>query len=381
MRRAILLAVAATLAAAPPARGSHAEPPLPLGTVARGPAAACLPGFRCEGFAVSCPAVRREATGTIAIADAAEPRGLVALFSGGPGKSFWGEESPAALRFLDDLRGRGLSLVLVRWKTPWLAAVAGEEAGPAHLACRPATVVRWIADELYAPLELAPTGGACGFCITGNSGGASQVAYTLSHYGLDGIVDAVVPTSGPVHAALSKACLPGGGALRYVPIQARRIDISYGARSGGPCERGDASFARRFAEDGADGGDRTHPSTRVHVIVGGGDGSNAPGLARQYVRALRAGGSPVKLEVVAGMGHDVHGSADGLAALRAALLGRADLPVATEPATPAASPTPAAVPSPPAAEEPGAGATWWIVGVAIVAIAGAAAARVLVRRG
>ena len=42
-----------------------------------------------------------------------------------------------------------------------------------------------------------------------------DASYALSFYGLDAIVDAVVPTSGPDHAALSKGCLRDNASRRY----------------------------------------------------------------------------------------------------------------------------------------------------------------------
>ena len=52
-------------------------------------------------------------------------------------------------------------------------------------------MARWVYDNLH--------GGSSGAasCATGNSGGAMQVSFLLSHYGLEEILSAVVPTGGP----------------------------------------------------------------------------------------------------------------------------------------------------------------------------------------
>ena len=99
--------------------------------------------------------------------------------------------------------------------------------GPAHLACRSASLIQWLHDTYYLPMGVSAAPLQCGFCLTGNSGGASQIAYSLAFYGLGDIVDAVVETGGPPHAALDKACLndPGFG---YSERLDSVLDISYG---------------------------------------------------------------------------------------------------------------------------------------------------------
>lgn len=314
----------------PGRKGPKPSTRLELGnvTLQGGADPSCPDGYECTSFAVECPGVRRAGRGFFAAAPAlAAPRGTVVLFSGGAGTQWWGEEATGTDRLLDELRVEGLEIVQVRWLSSWLVSSPGEAAGPARLACRPATIVRWLHEHRFLPLQTASARvGRCGFCVTGNSGGASQVSYGLSHYGLDAILDAVVPTSGPPHAALVKGCsgdMTDRGHL-FHPQQTRVIDSSYGVlRGGGPCERHDPAYLDSWRADAVDtgGSDYTHPTTRVHVILGGQDSGVAPPHARDYALRLRRSASPMTtLEEVRAMSHRLQSSPEGLAALREALL-------------------------------------------------------------
>lgn len=307
-----------------------AAQPLPLGTLVTTSATdpSCPAGHTCTGFQVSCPGVQLPARGFLATASSqGTPRGLVVISTGGGGTSWFTGQSSLASGFVNDLRADGFVVVQLRWVDAWLVSAQGEDAGSGHLACRPATVFKWVHDNQYLPLGIGPGEvGRCGFCITGNSGGASQSSYALSHYGLDSILDAVVPTGGPPHAAQAKGCLRNAGeeAYWYAAGSAGTIDSSYGFQGAqGPCALHDPSFVPRWDAESVDtgGNDYVHLTTRVHVILGGNDTSSAPAHARDYVARLRAAESPyVTQQVVPGMPHAIGSSADGLAALHAALL-------------------------------------------------------------
>src|SRR3989442_3682244 len=129
----------------------------------------CPAGYRCMRFVVTgCPSVSQDIGGELAVGAATgSPVGMVTFFSGGTGEGWWTSGSSRAESLLSRLRRQnGLSAVQVRWVTPWLASAPAEDAGSAHLACRPATAIQWIHDNLYEPV--APLPGACGFCLTGS---------------------------------------------------------------------------------------------------------------------------------------------------------------------------------------------------------------------
>jgi len=323
----IAVALVASALALPLGTAEAAPAPMSLGTVtatSRTPKN-CPAGFSCTTFSVQCPDVRAVATGTLARADARGTlRGVAAFFSGGNGRAFWSDGSDNALPFLGTLQAAGLRVFQVRWDSPsWLASSSGEQAGPARLACRPASVIKWLHDA--NPVPSSP--GRCGFCISGQSAGASQVSYALARYGLDSIVSVMVPTSGPPHADIAQGCLSSAGTPGNFPPKSSGalMDLSYGyAAGGGPCARQDRSFASRWNADGVDdNGDYFYPSTSVVFVFGDRDTNPADPHARKYVAQLRAAHSPdVTVVTIHCMTHGVQDSADGLAAMRAALLGR-----------------------------------------------------------
>lgn len=300
---------------------------LPLGTVTVGSNSDRCPGEKCEAIEVSCPGLSKPIRGMVATTPASgPPRGVVMFFTGGPGKGWYAGDGSDTTAEFEQLQAEGFELVQVRWGgLGWLRATGEEQVGPAQLACRPATVIKWIHDTRYAGLDIDPKPGTCGFCLTGNSGGASQISYALTHYGLAEVVDALIPTSGPPHAQLAKGCLPGPGEEAYAfPASAVGvIDSSYeGVGSDGPCAAADAGFRSSFDADSVDigGSDYDYPQTRVHFIVSPGDETVAV-RAQDFADKLRQSGSPwVSLQEVPEMGHDIQKSDPGMAALVAAIL-------------------------------------------------------------
>jgi hypothetical protein len=251
----------------------------------------------------------------------------VVFFSGATGHGYWSGGSRLTGPFLDLLRLDGFVVVQVRWLEGWLVSAPGEPVGPARLACRPATAIQWIHDTIYLPLGIHARLGECGFCLTGQSGGGDQAMYPLASYGLDRIVDAVIPTSSPTHSALEQGCLADAG-LAYSREEAQFIDSSYGfigsLQGQGPCVNRDPSFTNEWRQDGLDTGgiDFVYETTRVHFIGGRRDQSSAPAHALVFYDLLAQSGSPyLSSELIAQMAHSIADSMQGLAALRKALLG------------------------------------------------------------
>jgi hypothetical protein len=313
----------------PPSGGATGGTALPLGTFSATAAGGrCPSGEHCQGFQVACPGVRQPASGTLAIGDqTGTPRGLVVFFSGGKGTGFLGTEDPSAMAgFLSGLHQSGLKTVRVAWQSPWLFSSPGEQIGPTLLGCRPATAVKWVHDNLYAPLGVHPSVGACGFCVAGDSGGSSEAAFPLVDYGLEGIINAAVLIAGPVHTGLAPGCLHQGSSasgLWYTGFSAPIIDGSYGFFSGGPCQSHDPAYTSKWQADSMDTGGRdfAYPTTRVVFIFGANDSSAGPPHGRLLLAKLQFAKTPMaSAETVTGMGHLVANSASGLSALRAALL-------------------------------------------------------------
>jgi hypothetical protein len=305
---------------------------LPLGvlTVTGTPSGDCPPGFTCTGFTVAAPGVTNNAPGWFAVAPhtAAEPRGMVVLFTGSGGQRWWTNGMSELLTFTEDLRAEGFTVVQVKWGTNWLESSPGNEAGQARLAARPATVIKYIHDAIYQPMNLPPRPvGDGGFVVTGNSGGASQVAYALSHYGLEDILDVVIPTGGPPHSNISRAVLetnpsePG----RFSPQTRDFIDRGWGFFNGnGPAAQQDPAYRPKWdaASVGVGGRDFFHPNTRIHLIQGSND-LQMQALASDYHARLIQAGSPfVGWEIADNTPHATYSTPEGRAAIWNAITAR-----------------------------------------------------------
>jgi hypothetical protein len=310
-----------------PSPTQHKGGKFPIGSLVldSGSGSTCPAGTACQiQFQVTCPAVQEPARGVFLIQTSlGSARGMVVFFLGGLGTGEGGEKINRDL--IRSIALQGIESVVVQWTDSWMAAASGEEVGPARLGCRPATAIAWIHDNLYRALSApAPSLGACGFCITGNSGGSSQSAYALSFYGLGDIVDAAVLSGGPPHAAIEPGCT-GVPPYAYTKIEAPKLDLSYGFLGGtGPCQDRDGSFSSKWKRDSLDtgGGDYTFPHTRIVFIFGSADPTTGPAHGMAYLAKLQAVGTPyVSVETIPGMPHTIEIYPAGRAALETAFLG------------------------------------------------------------
>lgn len=310
--RAALVAVvvgASALAGAVPARAASDPTVVPTGMKDL----SCPNQFTCTTYTVRVPDLPDDEDVTIAVSSAPPTlKGTVVFLSGGGGATWWEEGNAKNDAFVGDVAEHGQQLVQVRWHHGWLVAPEGEPIGPARLAARPAAVLRYIHDTVAGGNALE---------VTGDSGGSSQLAYSLTFHGVDDIVSDAVFTSGPPHAALDKGCLrrPDERAYWYDDESTARIDGSYGFPDGnGPCARHDASFEARWIADSAEAGpDVDWPSTRARFLLGARDRSSAPQHAELFMARLAPG--PFDVQYVERMGHGVMRYAPGLRALHDAL--------------------------------------------------------------
>jgi hypothetical protein len=338
MRRALLaLLVGALLSGIPPASAGGRQP-WPIGSIKLigTPVSDCPEGFACTRFQnLDCPGVRVDMYGEFAMsAPAGPPRGLVMFFDGGGGHEWWADPGPG-MDFLAHLRDDdGFIIMEMTWGFGWFDAANGERTGPAHLGCRPASALQWVHDHVYLPLGLDPPPGQCGFCLTGNSGGSSAATYPLAFYGQDTLFDAVIPTGGPDHAAITKACLQVPG-YEFNDAHRNTIDYSYGwldpGANPGPCHLEDQSWAPTWDADSIDlgGNDFSYPDTRVEFVEGGLDDTAAPAHAADYRdRLLQDPNNRVVWNFIPNMPHHISDNLLGQAAIEASLV-RGILPVTT----------------------------------------------------
>jgi len=283
------------------------------------------PGDECYTFEVSSEDLREPASGRIIVDNpAGEYRGTITLFSGGGG-TYLGWTWPPMMKVLTQWSEAGFRTVRVQWSQHWWQGASPDE-GFAALASRPATVIDWIADNLTEPE--AP------LCIGGGSGGAAQVSYPLTHYGLENRLSLAVPWSGFWMGRVDIGCLdedPRNASLHYGEKARRAVDLTYGFgslewfQSGepkdtppGPCSTRDSTYAGAFAEASIAGqGDYYYPNTLVWHILGGADqvGALAQGLT-YYEAMVRAGSPHVRLDVLPGAPHGVQRVDVGLYKIR-----------------------------------------------------------------
>jgi hypothetical protein len=259
----------------------------------------------CYEIRVSCPTVAAPARARLKVGGAGKsPRGTILFTSGGPGTE-WYEGAGESSRILKEVAAAGFRTVQLQWIDSWLFGSPGKEEGHARLGCRPATVARWVRDNLHEPDE------AGAFCATGHSGGASQVAYMLSHYGLESILAAVVLTGGPPMSRIDQGCARDdrkNEQLAFPDWATRIIDAGFGffppgglqgfdpftAPAVGPCARGEASFREKFrqASVASGDGDYVHPGTMVSFVFEGVDDMHAAAMGAAYHDLLVQRGSP-----------------------------------------------------------------------------------------
>lgn len=300
--------------------------PLPLGTVTpvAGTDGQCPPAHACQLLDVDCPGVGALRATLASTAPTGALRGMLLFFRGGGGGGWYFDASTGTLE--DDLRADGFWVLQLRWHgRGWLSAPEGVQAGTAHLACWPATAITWVHEHRYVPLGLDPARGVCGFCISGNSGGSTQVAFALSHYGREGILDAVLPTGGPPHAAMWRACsaLAQDAAFAYPDGTRAYLDEAWGFYDAtGPCLNHNYAFYLNWYQESVAGGgsDYVHADTRVHMLVGANDAQMVPHSQQLRDRLLDEGSPMVTWESVPGTPHWVPSTPTGRAMLRAAIL-------------------------------------------------------------
>jgi hypothetical protein len=292
-------------------------------------------GGECYEIRVTCPEVAAPARARLKVGApaATTPRGTILFTSGGAGTSWYTVPS-----ILTDVAAAGFRTVQLQWIDSWLLGSAGKEEGHLRLGCRPATVARWVYDHLF---EQRPS---AAFCATGHSGGAAQVSYLLSHYGLEGVLAAVVPSGGPPMARIDRSCTrddPANATVAFPDWATRLIDAGFGffppgqpqsfnpfeAPAAGPCARGDASFREKFrqASVASGDGDYVYARTMVWFVLEGIDDTHAAAMGTTYHDLLIKMGSPlVRKTVVPDVKHagpgGLYESPDGVRTVRDILL-------------------------------------------------------------
>ena len=281
--------------------------PRPLGKVdvLSGPAP-CTGGY-CYEIRVTCPELTDSARARLKVAAVGDaPKGTILFTTGAFGTQLY-ESTPETSRILSDLATAGFRTVQLQWIDSWLLGSPGKQEGHVRLGCRPATVARWVYDTLH------PGAASTAFCATGHSGGAAQVAYMLSHYGLEDILASVVPTGGPPMARMDRSCARDDGKnanMTFPDWASQIIDAGFGflppggpqsivpnalPPASGPCARDEPAFREKLrqASVASGDGDYQYPRTMVWFVFEGIDDTHAVAMGTTYHDLLLERKSPL----------------------------------------------------------------------------------------
>lgn len=295
---------------------------MPLGSVQpTSMTGSCPTVATCTPYTVSCPGLP-DAKFVVGISPSTvTPKAVLMLFSGGSSGGWWSDASGDIAALLPPVRAMGYTVLQVRWASG-IYAVGGstEDFGPAKLMCRAATAQRFIHDYYYQPLDINPVGvGVCGFCVSGNSGGANLIGYGLTHYGLAPIIDVAIPSGGPPWSTIAKSCMltPGEEKYWFKTDDRQGVDDRYGfsATTTGPCMTHNPAWVSRWNADAlATGGNNYYyPTTRVFLLEGATDKLFSAVSLDFYARMQSAGSPYVSWEATPSAGHTYLASVTGRA--------------------------------------------------------------------
>jgi hypothetical protein len=234
--------------------------------------------------------------------------GTVVVGSGGGGEQFYGDTSGGAL-LIAELRERGLRVIDRRWLGGWSSG--GESIR--EMSARYAVLLRWIDTFVHDAGVLA---------AVGYSGGSNEIAYGLTSWGIDDVLDRVVLTSGPGFARLDYMCIEPlapwssqcpaivpAGALTCSPIQCTLPAAT-------------VCTGRTEAELLADSvlhplATTAFPTTPIDVLLGADDCSTSVPLGLVFAGAVS---TPLTLAFVPEAPHELQQTVRGRRAIVRALL-------------------------------------------------------------
>jgi hypothetical protein len=254
----------------------------------------------CYTIRVTCPGVSSTLDAIIkfGIPLTSTLSGTVMFYGGYDGMYFWESIPVTNTAIISDVRTAGFSTVQIDWLNRWFLTSTGNMAGMDGVACRSATVARWVYDTFHQADQSAP------YCLVGHSNGATQVAYSLSHYGLDEIVDEAILESGPNFSLLEHGCINSQAyASLFEPKTPDRrwIDETFGVTAtNGPCENTNSadplkSQWRPLWQEASIVTNHTlnyYPTTMVSMIFGSLDNSPTKYHAVEFANWLSLGGTP-----------------------------------------------------------------------------------------
>jgi len=270
-------------------------------------------GEDCYSITVSCPNITNPINAMIKIGDPliSQTVGSVMFFSGFDGTYYWANTFTNTL-IISDVRVAGFQTIQVDWASGWFLT-PGNQAGMDGVACRPATVARWVYDTFHQASQTLP------YCAVGHSNGATQVAYMLTHYGMDDILDETIFESGPNYTLLEHGCIfsPLYSQLYLSTVDRQFVDRSYGIFTGGPCEEAPGVNPTRkqtwkptwqAASIASLQSLNIYPHTQAAFVFGSLDTTTTRNHGQEYSNWLALSGTPYYTStIIPGANHTVTG--------------------------------------------------------------------------
>jgi len=149
-------------------------------------------GAICKHVVVQCPGIAELGATIAVVTPATAPTSTVVGFAGGGGDGYY-NTGVAQLVAKGNVR-----LVLPKWDADWEGSLDGILAA----ACRPATLLSWIFENVHGASRSTP------YCAAGFSGGSGAVSYALAHYGREDVLDYVALAAGPPFGRIDYGCAP-----------------------------------------------------------------------------------------------------------------------------------------------------------------------------
>jgi len=270
-----------------------------------------VPNGTCFDITVACPDVADEALGIKVNFPSGTSKGTVLFTTGGGGGPDWYDQQfTYGTTAIQMLQSAGFTTAQLNfWETPTGFPQGGTFAGwltgpggPLHLACRWATVAKYLHDTA----TVTPANSA--FCATGNSGGAGAAAYAVAHFGEDSMFDMLEETSGPPYTRIDKGCLCNSPAVQTPCVSApiaecfagdaqMFIDPAYNPL-GNECSSAETTHTspdtQTFLNDSIMGSSPvlSYPNTYVHFLFGGQDTTTGVALAQEWLTQITAKNGP-----------------------------------------------------------------------------------------
>ena len=157
------------------------------------------PGMTCFRATVSCTSTD-DINVIYGVKTPADVKGTIFLHAGSGGTTAF-SYGPLADGYVDSYFKGGYQVVELEWASDWEIATSGGAENIKRAACRPATLLNYVYENIHGG-----SAGQGGMCAHGDSAGSAAMAYALTWYKADSFLDKVVLTSGPVLGDIEAGC-------------------------------------------------------------------------------------------------------------------------------------------------------------------------------